>query len=200
MSKSRWSNSQTVPSIVLSLTAAGLLVYHVFCDPTRKFDGWAVALLVIVFLPWLGSIFETIEFPGGGKVEWRKRVEDEQQRQASEIEGLQFLIVGLLTSDERVLLQQLANNEPVEMKNQDISKFNEQLRSLRRLTLIAQSPSFVKLLEDVTTSGTSVPIPDLVNEMFDVTDRGRKYLELSADLDLSDIEELSIGQPDGEKS
>lgn len=198
MAVPKWLKSPAVPSIALSLAAAGLLVYHVFCDPTRKFDGWAVALLIIVFLPWLGSIFETIEFPGGGKVEWRKRVEDEQQRQASEIEGLQFLIAGLLTSDERALLQQLANNEPVEMKNQDTNRLNEHLRSLRRLTLIAQSPSFVKLLEDVTKSSTSLPSPDLLNDVFDVTARGRKYLELSADL--PDVAELPTGQPDGEKS
>lgn len=194
--------SPAIPSIALSLAAAGLLVYHVFCDPMKKFDGWAVALLVIVFLPWLGSIFETIEFPGGGKVEWRKRVEDEQQRQAIEIEGLQFLIAGLLTSDERALLQQLANNEPMELKNQDIRLLNEHLRQLRRLVLITQSPSFVKLVEDVNTNRASVPTPDLLNDMFDVTDRGRKYLALSKDLpDVDvDVEELPIARPDGKSS
>src|SRR5690625_2004447 len=110
MSMPRWSKSPAVPSIALSLAAAGLLVYHVFCDPTRKFDGWAVAVLIIVLLPWLGSIFETIEFPGGGKVECRKKVENEQPRQATEIEGLQLLLATFLTEDERALLQQLAND------------------------------------------------------------------------------------------
>jgi hypothetical protein len=200
MSTPRWLKSHLVVSVLLTLTAGGLLAWHVFYDPSRKLDGWTIALLVILFLPWLGGIFDSIEFPGGGKVSWRKRVEDEQLRQATEIEGLQFLIAGLLTSDERALLQELANKEPVELKNQDIRLLNEHLRQLRRLTLITQSPSFVKLVEDVTTNRTSVPTPDLLNDMFDVTDRGRKYLALSKDLPDVDVEELPIARPDGKSS
>jgi hypothetical protein len=189
MSTPRWVKSPATPSVALSLVAAGLLVYHVFCDPTRKFDGWAVALLVIVFLPWLGSIFETIEFPGGGKVEWRKRVEDEQQRQAAEIEGLQLLLATLLTDEERALLQQLANDEPIELEHNDIPQINLRLQSLRRLALIAEKASFVRLKEELTKTGGSLPMPGL-NEMFEVTDRGQKYLELSKDL--PDVEPLPI--------
>src|ERR1700744_2544959 len=149
MSLTGWVKSPATPSIALSLAAAGLLVYHFFCDPTKKFDGWAVALLVIVFLPWLGSIFETIEFPGGGKVEWGKKVEAKQERQATEIESLQFLLAGFLHDDEREVLQQLADGEPLEMSKHDTAKLNEQLRSLGA----AQDPSVtLKIYADLFES------------------------------------------------
>jgi hypothetical protein len=46
----RWPTSYVVPSVVLSLTAAGLLVWHVV-DHAAHIDGWAITLLVVGFLP-----------------------------------------------------------------------------------------------------------------------------------------------------
>jgi len=50
---------------VALLVAVGHLIW-----PNLKIDSTAVALLVIAVIPWLGSIFKSIEFPGGAKVEY----------------------------------------------------------------------------------------------------------------------------------
>ena len=105
VAKGDWPKSFVIPSVVLSLTAAGFLVWHVL-DPAKKVDGWAITLIVIGFLPWLRTIFETVEFPGGGSVTWRKQVE-------ADIEALQFLTANFLPGAERELLQVLASGVPV---------------------------------------------------------------------------------------
>jgi hypothetical protein len=46
--KREWPKSYVIPSVVLSLTAAGLLVLHVI-DSARHIDAWAVMLLVVGF-------------------------------------------------------------------------------------------------------------------------------------------------------
>src|SRR6185312_119759 len=97
--KREWPKSYVIPSVVLSLTAAGLLVLHVI-DSARHIDAWAVMLLVVGFLPWLRTVFESVEFPGGGSIKYRE-LKAEQERQGDEIRTLQFLITYILTEPER---------------------------------------------------------------------------------------------------
>jgi hypothetical protein len=52
-------------------------------------------------------------------------------------------------------------------------------------------------VQEISSGGEPRPNPKL-NEVFEVTDRGRKYLELSKDL--PDVEPLPIGQADGKNS
>ncbi|OBK45605.1 hypothetical protein A5657_03035 [Mycobacterium kubicae] len=61
MATGDWPRSYVIPSFVLSLTAASFLLWHVL-DPARKIDGWAITLLVVAFLPWLRTVFESITF------------------------------------------------------------------------------------------------------------------------------------------
>ena len=95
----KWHKSYVVPSVVLSLTATGFLFWHVV-DPAARIDGWAVTLLVVGFLPWLRTIFESIDFPGGGSVRYQK-LEAKQEQQDDEIKALQFLVANFLTGDSR---------------------------------------------------------------------------------------------------
>ena len=75
MAKGAWPKSYVIPSLVLSATAAAFLVWRVL-NPAAPVDAWTVALIVVVFLPWLRTVFESIEFPGGGSVKWREDVKE----------------------------------------------------------------------------------------------------------------------------
>jgi Domain of unknown function (DUF4145) len=65
----------------VSVVALVLLVLHLSL-PNLKIDGYALALLVVGVLPWLSSIIDSIQFPGGGGVTFKK--EQERAREAGE--------------------------------------------------------------------------------------------------------------------
>src|SRR5947208_1526348 len=109
MAKSDWPKSRVVPSIALSVGAIGFLVLHLL-NPAAKVDGWTITLFVIALLPWLRTVFESVEFPGGGSVTWRRQVEAEQERQAADIQALRFLTARFLTAPEREVLQRFATD------------------------------------------------------------------------------------------
>jgi hypothetical protein len=182
--------SYVIPSLALSGTAAGFLVWHVI-DPAAKVDGWAITLLVVAFLPWLRTVFESIEFPGGGSVTWRQKVEAEQQRQAEEIQALRFLLARFITPPERELLQQLASGEGVPLDNDGDNRWAfERAKSLQRLGLIAMRGRVVKSAQSKSVNLTSV------EQLFYVTESGRQYLNLIATLP-ADIEPTWLGgRPD----
>jgi len=82
------SSSKVQPHVYLAGTISGVSVllalgHTIF--PAVKIDSITVALLVIAILPWLGSIFGSIELPGGLKVTYP---ELEKLRQESEKAGL----------------------------------------------------------------------------------------------------------------
>jgi hypothetical protein len=175
MAKPRWLRSHIVVSVALTLTAAGLLVRHVRYDPTGKIDAWAVGLLIVMFLPWLGGIFETIEFPGGAKVSWRARIEEEQARQAKEIASVvDFLTEGLLTDSERKLLQQLVNGPSLPTGVGPTARAHT-MKALVDKKMIAANPPTAPDAEFAT-------LQDAVN----VTDRGRRSLRLLSELPAQD--------------
>lgn len=60
--------------VVVSGSSVALLALHVV-RPDLKVDAVVVGLLVVAVLPWLSSVFESIEFPGGGGVTYRKAKE-----------------------------------------------------------------------------------------------------------------------------
>jgi hypothetical protein len=159
-----WSASYLIPSIVWSLSAAGFLVWHVR-DPARHIDGWAITLLIVGFLPWLRTVFETVEFPGGGSVTWRKAVEQEQKRQAEDIDALvQFLGANFLTGREHDLLQRLARGDDIPVAG--LRNVDRPITSLRDKALIVTKPVGVDFQ------------PTTLNQTLDVTARGHQYLKL----------------------
>jgi hypothetical protein len=180
MAKGEWPRSYVIPSLMLSLTAVGFLAWHVI-DPARKIDGWAVTLLVVAFLPWLRTVFESITFPGGASVKWLRRVETEQERQAEEIEAIRFLLARYLTKSERELLKQLASGYPVPI-NSDDSTLLKRAESLHRAGMIAGHTDFLALRKQ----GLST-----INELFNLTESGQRYLDLIAKLP-ADVDDTAI--------
>ncbi|MFD9725056.1 hypothetical protein [Streptomyces sp. NPDC059072] len=69
-------------AVVISLGAVAAAVVHVV-KPEVKIDGVTLALAAIAVVPWLGDLFESIELPGGTKLQYRRleeRVEAAEQR------------------------------------------------------------------------------------------------------------------------
>jgi hypothetical protein len=161
-----------VPSFALSVAAGGLLTWHLL-DPARKVDAWAVTLLVVLFLPWMRTVFESIEFPGGGSVTWRKQVEKEQERQAQDIEALlQFLTANFLPVPEREFLQRLASGVSLPLNGDGAWRnLHTRIHPLLDKGLIAQNPPISPDAEFTTAE-----------DAFCITDSGRQYLDLIAKL------------------
>lgn len=166
----KWAASYIIPSVVLSLAAAGFLFWHVL-DPDTRIDGWAVTLLVVGFLPWLRTIFESIDFPGGGSVRYQK-LEAQQERQDDEIKALQFLVANFLTGDEAKYLRIFASPEPVRFGGD-----NDSLRAFQAVERLKQ----IGLVRGRTNLNPAA----LVNSdqtdlktLFEITDLGHQYLKL----------------------
>lgn len=168
--KGEWPKSYVIPSILLSAGAAVLLIWHV-ADPARQIDAWTVTLLVIAFLPWLRTIFETIEFPGGGSVKYRK-LKAEQERQGDEIRTLQFLIANFLTDAEKMHLRNLRARAPFELRPAMPDAFYDEIRRLRSLGFISQRG-------EMGVRGLVGRDGD-VKDFFEISERGKMYLDLLA--------------------
>jgi hypothetical protein len=76
--------------ISVSLVAVIALLVHVFTKIDR-FDGTATGLLAIAVLPWLADLLDTLELPGGWKVNFRN-IKREQMEQRMQLEQLQLAV------------------------------------------------------------------------------------------------------------
>jgi hypothetical protein len=59
-----------IPHTVISGAALLIALGHMVF-PSVKVDAVTLALILIAVLPWLGSVFKSVELPGGIKVEYR---------------------------------------------------------------------------------------------------------------------------------
>jgi hypothetical protein len=81
--RSRWLG--VVVSVVALIAAVAHLVW-----PNIKIDTITVLLLVVALLPWLGDLLDSIELPGGWKVQYRALEERQEsvERAAAEADAL----------------------------------------------------------------------------------------------------------------
>lgn len=180
MAKERWPKSRIIPSILISVTAGGFLVWHLV-NPTARVTGWTIVLLVIVFLPWLGAVFESLGF-AGASVKWRREVEEEQERQASQIETMQFLLARFLSEPERQLLLRLASGDSIHIADGLGGSTIQHVDKLRRMGMIAVRAELLESFRQLEARGQTSMDVSVVNETFAVTDSGRQYLGLIAKL------------------
>jgi hypothetical protein len=166
----KWPASYLVPSVVLSLTATGLLIWHIV-DRAAHIDGWAITLLVVGFLPWLRTVFESIEFPGGGSVKYRK-LEAKQEQQDDEIKALQFLVANFLTGDEAEYLRVFASSEPVRFGGDyDSVKAFQAVERLKQIGLV-RGKTNLNPAALVNADQTDL------KTLFEITELGHQYLKL----------------------
>jgi hypothetical protein len=153
--------------LLASLAAIVLLVIHLFV-PEIRIDDTTIYLLVIAIVPWLASIFDAFELPGGWKVSFRA-MQDKQQRQATDIATLKFLIANFLTKAELGHLNKLDAQDPFSFHFS--SSFEDELRRLRALGFIAGLPAKGVRTLQADAGGD-------VKNHFAITERGREYLKL----------------------
>ncbi len=56
--------------LVISVAAVALLAAHLLW-PEMEVDAATIALVIVAILPWLSSLIESAEFPGGWKIKFR---------------------------------------------------------------------------------------------------------------------------------
>jgi hypothetical protein len=171
--RGEWPKSYLIPSVILSLTAAGLLVWH-FVDPAKQIDAWTVTLFVVAFLPWLRTVFESIDFPGGGSVKYRQ-LEAKQEQQQDEIRALNFLVANFLTPDQKRVLRKFAEEGPYEWAEE--TRPGESLTAIGGLQgpgLLEQNPSMTQETMPMLYSNGGTGD---VKIMFRITELGREFLK-----------------------
>jgi len=98
-------------SVFISTGAIALAVVHVIC-PDFTIDSITLGLLAIAVLPWLSSLFNSIELPGGWKFEFRELKKEITQHLEAEGQKVQeintrikrveeFFFSGAITPDLR---------------------------------------------------------------------------------------------------
>jgi hypothetical protein len=92
--------------LLVSALALAVAAVHLIW-PRLKVDGITVTLLVIALLPWLGTVFESLELPGGWKVQYRKI-----RQQLNETQAKTQQATGAAASASQKAELALATNEP----------------------------------------------------------------------------------------
>ena len=103
-----------VTAVALAAVAAHLMWSNL------KFDGVVVAMLVVALLPWLGSVFESLELPGGWKLQYR-----EMQQQLEKTHAQSQQAIGAAASASQKADFALAASEPTTGTGTASDKFNE---------------------------------------------------------------------------
>ena len=156
--------------ICVSLLAFLALFLHVFMKNDRV-DGTAALLLTIGILPWLAELLDTLELPGGWKVNFRD-IKREQSEQSQRLEQLQLAVRLLLTEDELRHLKELANKDhplPLHPGDWTNKNYETELRRLRALGLITGSV------------GAYFRIGDDAHKHLQISEEGIKYLQVRAE-------------------
>jgi len=94
--------------LVISIGALAIAGVHLLW-PNLAIDGITVMLFVVALLPWLAPIFKSIEFPGGGKVEFQ---ELQQAGQRAEQAGLLVPVTSTNANIPEFTFQRVAQEEP----------------------------------------------------------------------------------------
>jgi len=170
MASTSAGKQRKIAAVAMSVAGLALLIWHLV-DPGRRVDGWSVALFVLVFLPWLGPVFESITFPGGGGVKYQQ-LEAKLELQEQEIKSLQFLVANFLTGDETKYLRIFASSDPFTFGHDDDSRIAFQaVERLKHLGFVAGKTD-LNPAALVGSDGNDLKI------MFEITDLGLEYLKL----------------------
>jgi hypothetical protein len=169
--------------VIISLGAFVFVLIHLLW-PTLSIDAITLGLLVVVALPWLSTLIESAELPGGWKIRFRA-VEDEVKQQRLEIDMLNFLVSHFLTDDEFTHLNKLDREAPFPFARSDSTDFFvQELHHLRAMKLIEgqQDKGIRSLLEQ---GGD-------VKQHFRITKRGRDYLRLREQAEAAEAKQKSL--------
>jgi hypothetical protein len=110
--------SRLWPRVAVSVGAALVVIVHL-AWPQVSFDTFAVVLLGLIVLPWIGDILDSIQLPGGMRARVRK-LQEEFERTRQEVRGESqaaarksedALVIAIADADDDGLSRQL-NSDP----------------------------------------------------------------------------------------
>ena len=64
------TNSRLLQCVITIAAILIVLIHLIF--PNLKIDAITITLLLIAVVPWLSPLFKSIEFPGGGNLNFEK--------------------------------------------------------------------------------------------------------------------------------
>jgi hypothetical protein len=164
-----------IAQILISVVALVAVLIHIATP--LKLDNVSLTLLGIAVLPWLATVLQRAELPGGLKFEFQK-IKTEQVRQARELDAIRFLIGNFLTVPEQQHLRKIAEGQPFIVKASKTSRFfGAELRRLRAHGFIRQigKEGVRTLLQDDGKERD-------VCKFFEITEQGREYIQLRTEI------------------
>jgi hypothetical protein len=170
--------------ILITLLALGLVALQLL--KLADINATALGLIALAVLPWLSSILDTAELPGGWKMKFRE-VEHEQQRLDREIQWLKFLTRNFLTGYEVEHLQKFAADGSFwfEFDSGTKTYFERELRRMLDLNLVERLPGtgVGALLHnrDGVVNKNGKDMKD-VKQYLRITEQGREYLKMRGQL------------------
>ncbi len=159
-------NKLTWVKLGISFSALLLIVVHILWKEIA-IDSITLGLLILLLLPWLSELFESIELPGGWKFEFRK----EMEKQKTDLNWVKSLATLLISDYEKKHLDYFNSNEPFEAEVEQGGNFEWELRHLIALNFIDRQPK--KGLRQIFGAGKVN-----LKEYFFITERGKKYLDV----------------------
>jgi hypothetical protein len=117
--KSNAATTSMLTRLVVTAVALAAVAGHLIWS-SLKVDGVVVAMLVIALLPWLGSVFESLELPGGWKLKYR-----EIQQQLEQTHAQSQHAMGAAVSASQKADFALAASEPATGTGTASDQFNE---------------------------------------------------------------------------
>ncbi|MGP1387032.1 MAG: hypothetical protein ACTS2F_25970 [Thainema sp.] len=154
--------------IFITVASLTLLIVHLGAKPL---DTVALGILALGLLPWLPAFLDMAELPGGVKFQFAK-VQQEQKRQAKELEWIKLLIDLVISDYERTHLRALAADGPFMAEVKNSSTFEWELRHLLTLQLIDRHTG-----QGIRTLFKGEQRKNVKEHLF-ITERGRQYLRI----------------------
>jgi hypothetical protein len=119
-------------SLVTVVALAAVTAHLIWSN--LKVDGVVVAMLVVALVPWLGNVFESLELPGGWKLQYR---EIQQQLEKTHAQSQQA--IGAAASASQKADFALAAGEPTTGTGTASEQFNELVAKYNLIRATQQS-------------------------------------------------------------
>jgi hypothetical protein len=170
--KSNAATASMLTRLVVTAVALAAVAGHLIWS-NLKVDGVVVAMLVIALLPWLGSVFESLELPGGWKLKYR-----EIQQQLEQTHAQSQQAIGAAVSASQKADFALAASEPATGTGTASDQFNELVARYNHVRATQQSShARTKILTQIVAQLVALAreIPDYPwQEAVSSNDRGRR--------------------------
>jgi murein L,D-transpeptidase YcbB/YkuD len=170
--KSNAAKTSMLTRLLVTAVALAAVAAHLIWS-NLKVDGVVVAMLVVALLPWLGSVFESLELPGGWKLQYR---EIQQQLEKTHAQSQQAMGAAVSASQKADFA--LAASEPATGTGTASEQFNQLVVEYDHIRATQQSShARTKALTQIVAQMVALAreMPDYSwQEALSSDDRGRR--------------------------